>query len=292
MRYQDAYEIIRGALRNADTGLPLTGSFLSNFFDRHVKDIGLRVVRDRRSFNLTLSGTGPYMISEDDFTYRLYKIETSQGDDKVLVPFVPEASLHTGVSTDNVSHIGYYTSHLASKSGTITGATSASPCVITSANSLVVGDYVIISEMTGTGIAGEIHPLNNKRHKVTAADETTFTISTSTAGMTSYSANGGVWTQDSWSINFTKSPEGTTTVYYYAKPRDKNSDKSMIDLPDSLMSAPIYRCIAELLNLNGNLQLGSGYIGLAEKLEKDYLQLTATKKSKPYLLSQPLQEFL
>ena len=66
----------------------------------------------------------------------------------------------------------------------------------------------------------------------------------------------------------------------------------MIDLPDSLMSDPIYRCIAELLNLNGNLQLGSGYIGLAEKLEKDYLQLTATKKSKPYLLSQPLQEFL
>ena len=26
--------------------------------------------------------------------------------------------------------------------------------------------------------------------------------------------------------------------------------------------------------------------------KKDYLQLTATKKSKPYLLSQPLQEFL
>ena len=292
MRYQDAYEIIRGALKKVEVDFPLTGSFLSNFFDRHVKDIGLRVVRDRRSFSLTISGTGPYMVSEDDFTDRVYKIETTQGDDKVLVPFVPEASLHTGVSTDNVSHIGYYTSHLASKSGTITGATSASPCVITSANSLVVGDYVIISEMTGTGIAGEIHPLNNKRHKVTAADETSFTISTSTAGMTAYSANGGVWTQDSWSINFTKSPEGATTVYYYAKPRDKNSDKSMIDLPDSLMSAPIYRCIAELLNLNGNLQLGSGYIGLAEKLEKDYLQLTATKKSKPYLLRQPLQEFL
>ena len=58
------------------------------------------------------------------------------------------------------------------------------------------------------------------------------------------------------------------------------------------MSAPIYRCLAELLNLNGNLQLGSGYVGLGEKLERDYLQLTATKKSKPYLLRQPLQEFL
>ena len=245
MRYQDAYEIIRKALRNADTGLPLTGSFLSNFFDRHVKDIGLRVVRDRRSFDLTISGTGPYMVTADDFTDRVYKIQTTQGNDKVLVPFVPEASLHTGVSSDNVSNIGYFTSHLASKTGKITGASSAENCVITSSNTLVVGDYVIISEITGTGIAGEIHPLNNKRHKVTAVSESSFTLDTTTVGMTSYSDNGGVWTQDSWSINFTKSPEGTTTVYYYAKPRDKNSDKSMIDLPDSLISAPIYRCIAE-----------------------------------------------
>ena len=74
--------------------------------------------------------------------------------------------------------------------------------------------------------------------------------------MTAWSSDGGVWIQDSWSINLTKTPEGTTTVYYYAKPRDKSSDKSRIDLPNSLMSAPMYRCIAELLNLNGN-SLGS-----------------------------------
>ena len=293
MRYQDAYEIIRSALKKSETGLPLTGSFLSNFFDRHVNDIGLRVVRDRRSFDLTISGTGPYMIGEDDFTDRIYKVETTQGINKVLVPFVPEASLHTGVSTDNVSHIGYYVSHLGSLSGTITGATSVASCVVSStAHGLAINDYVIISEMTGTELAGTIHQLNNKRHKITAITDNTFTLASSTVAMTAWSSNGGVWIQDSWAINFTKSPEGTTTVYYYAKPRDKSSDKSRIDLPNSLMSAPMYRCIAELLNLNGNLQMGSGYIGLAEKLEKDYLQLTATKKSKPYLLRQPLQEFL
>ena len=292
MRYQDAYEIIRSALKNADLTMPLTGSFLSNFFDRHVNDIGLRVVRDRRSFDLTISGTGPYMIGEDDFTDRIYKIQTTQGAKKVLVPFVPEASIHTGITTTEIDNIGYYVSHLTSKSGTITDVSAAADAVITSTNTLAVDDYVIISELTGTDISGQIHPLNGKRHKVIAAYSSYFTIETSTVGMTAYSANGGVWVQDSWQINFTKTPEGTTTVYYYSKPREKSSDKSRIDLPNSLMSAPIYRCVAELLNLNGNLQIGSGYIGLAEKLERDYLQLTATKKSRQYLLRQPLQEFI
>lgn len=291
MRYIEAYEVIRTALKKSDMELPLTGNFLSNFFDKHVNDIGLRVVRDKRSFTITPSGLS-YMIGQNDFTDRVYKVETTSGNSKVLVPFIPDASIHTGITTDEVDNIGYYVSHLTSGNGTITGATSADPCVITSANSLSVDDYVIISEMTGTGIAGQYHTLNGKRHKVTSANASSFTLETSSAGMTAYSGDGGVWVQDSYQLNFTKKPEGTTTIYYYAKPRTKNSDKSMIDLPDSLLSAPIYRCLAEMLNLNGNLQLGSGYIGMAEKLEKDYLQLTATKKSRQYLLRQPLQDFI
>ena len=151
---------------------------------------------------------------------------------------------------------------------------------------------MIISELTGTNISGAVHPLNGKRHKVTAATASNFTIETSTTGMAAYSSSGGVWTQDSWQVNFTKTPEGTTTISYYSKPKSKSTDKSLIDLPSSLYSAPIYRCLGELLNLNGNLQLASGYIGLAEKLEKDYLQLTATKKSRQYILRQPLTEFI
>ena len=292
MRYLEAYELIRTALKKSDLEFPLTGNFLSNFFDRHVNDIGLRVVRDKRSFTVSVSGTS-YLIGEDDFTDRVFKVETNQGSDKVLVPFIPDASIHTGITTTEVDNIGYYVSHLTSKSGAITGATSASPCVITSnAHGLSVNDYVIISEMTGTGKDGVTHQLNGKRHKITAKDDNTFTLETDTSGMTAYSTDGGVWVQDSYQLNFTKSPEGTTTVYYYAKPRTKTSDKSMIDLPDSLLSAPIYRCLAEFLNLTGNLQVGSGYVGMAEKLEKDYLQLMATKKSKQYILRQPLQEFI
>jgi hypothetical protein len=168
MRYLDAYEIIRSTMKKAELELPLTGSFLSNFFDRHVNDIGLRVVRNRKSFDLTISGTS-YLIGEDDFSDRIYKVQTTQSTDKVLVPFIPEASIHTGITTTEVDNIGYYTSHLISKSGTITDVSAAS---------------------------------------------------------------------------------------------------------------------------NGNLQLASGYIGLAEKLEKDYLQLTATKKSRQYILRQPLTEFI
>ena len=292
MRYLEAYELIRTALKKSDLDFPLTGNFLSNFFDRHVNDIGLRVVRDKRSFTVSVSGTS-YLIGEDDFTDRVFKVETNQGSDKVLVPFIPDASIHTGITTTEVDNIGYYVSHLTSKSGAITGATSASPCVITSnAHGLSVNDYVIISEMTGTDKNGVTHQLNGKRHKITAKDDNTFTLETDTSGMTAYSTDGGVWVQDSYQLNFTKSPEGTTTVYYYAKPRTKTSDKSMIDLPDSLLSAPIYRCLAEFLNLTGNLQVGSGYVGMAEKLEKDYLQLMATKKSKQYILRQPLQEFI
>ena len=292
MRYLEAYELIRTALKKSDLDFPLTGNFLSNFFDRHVNDIGLRVVRDKRSFTVSVSGTS-YLIGEDDFTDRVFKVETNQGSDKVLVPFIPDASIHTGITTTEVDNIGYYVSHLTSKSGAITSATSASPCVISSAaHGLSVNDYVIISEMTGTGKNGVTHQLNGKRHKITAKDDDTFTLETNTTGMAAYSADGGVWVQDSYQLNFTKSPEGTTTVYYYAKPRTKNDDKSMIDLPDSLLSAPIYRCLAEFLNLTGNLQVGSGYVGMAEKLEKDYLQLMATKKSKQYILRQPLQQFI
>lgn len=292
MRYVEAYEIIRTALKKSDMELPLTGNFLSNFFDKHVNDIGLRVVRDKRSFNITPSGLS-YKIGQNDFTDRVFKVESSSNNVKTLVPYVPDASIHSGLTTNEVDNIGYYVSHLTSKNGTITGATSANPCVITSAaHGLSVNDYVIISEMTGTGLAGQYHLLNGKRHKITACDADTFTLETSTSGMTAYSSDGGVWVQDSYQLNFTKKPEGTTTIHYYAKPRNKNSDKSMIDLPDSLLSAPIYRCLAEMLNLSGNLQLGSGYVGMAEKLEKDYLQLTATKKSRQYLLRQPLQEFI
>ena len=291
MRYIEAYEIIRTALKKSDTELPLTGNFLSNFFDKHVNDIGLRVVRDKRSFSITPSGLS-YMVGQNDFTDRVFKVESSSQNSKILVPYIPDASVHTGVTTNEVDNIGYYVSHLTSENGTITGVSAANPCVITATNSLSVDDYVIISEMTGTNIAGQYHLLNGKRHKVTAADASSFTIETNTVGMTAYSSNGGVWVQDSYQLNFTKKPEGTTNIYYYAKPRTKNSDKSMIDLPNSLLSAPIYRCLAEMLNLNGNLQLGSGYVGMAEKLEKDYLQLTATKKSRQYLLRQPLQKFI
>ena len=71
MRYLEAYEIIRNALKKSDLEFPLTGNFLSNFFDRHVNDIGLRVVRDKRSFTVSVSGTS-YLIGEDDFTDRVF----------------------------------------------------------------------------------------------------------------------------------------------------------------------------------------------------------------------------
>ena len=118
MRYVEAYEIIRTALKKSDMELPLTGNFLSNFFDKHVNDIGLRVVRDKRSFDITPSGLS-YMIGQNDFTDRIFKVESSSNNVKTLVPYVPDASIHSGLTTNEVDNIGYYVSHLTSKNGTL-----------------------------------------------------------------------------------------------------------------------------------------------------------------------------
>ena len=79
--------------------------------------------------------------------------------------------------------------------GTITGATAANPCVLTSANSLPVGGgyYIGIANITGTMGTTASNGLNGKVFKVASATSTTITLETgvNTTGL-SYTS-GGNW---------------------------------------------------------------------------------------------------
>jgi hypothetical protein len=81
-------------------------------------------------------------------------------------------------------------------------------------------------------------------------------------------------------------------VFYYARPEPKTDNTSRIDLPDQLLPAAIHRAVAQLINLDGNLQLGSGHRGLAKALEKEYMGTDRAREAMPDLVPQPLQDFV
>lgn len=66
----------------------------------------------------------------------------------------------------------------------ITGASKANPCVITSANSFLPGDVVTI-----TGVNGMVE-LNGHNYQVLSANATSFTIQVDSTGFTTYTSSG------------------------------------------------------------------------------------------------------
>jgi hypothetical protein len=86
--------------------------------------------------------------------------------------------------------------------GTITGATAASPCVLTASNSLSAGDFVGISGIVGTLGTDATKGLNGKVCKVSAANSTTITLEGMDTTGKSYTSGG----------TFTKIPQSRTTA--------------------------------------------------------------------------------
>ena len=126
-------------------------------------------------------------------------------------------------------------------------------------------------------------------------DANTFTVAVDTSSGYGADATAGKWQEDTVKIVFNKTPSSdssTVRVFYYARPEPKTDNTSRIDLPDQLLPAAIHRAVAQLINLDGNLQLGSGHRGLAKALENEYMGTDRAREAMPDLVPQPLQDFV
>tara|TARA_R100001594_G_scaffold39300_1_gene70809 strand:- start:8066 stop:9019 length:954 start_codon:yes stop_codon:yes gene_type:complete len=317
MRYQEAYEIINASLLKAQLAFPATEKIISELFDNQVKNIALRVVRKVNSETLTMSAANEAIfanpdIQSNDFTGQIYKVEyvdssSNSTDNKKIIPFIPDASVMLDDDV-NVSNIGYWVETDISRGdmadSTVFGSASGSVNTLTvtsTAHGLDVGDYVILSELLANNTAANQayydEFVNQKRFKVlTTADANTFTVSvtsdsTAAAAFASDTIS-GKWVEDTKKIKFSKDATGTIKVYYYALPEAKNSIKSKIDIPDQLVPAAIHHTVAHLLNFDGQLQLGSGHKGIAQVIEREFLDTNRAKEAMQDILPNSLQDFI
>ena len=290
MRYQEAYELIDTGVIAGGVEIPVSHNLMGIYFDQAVNDIAMRSVQKRDYQSFSSSGK-EYTFTKSNYSGQIYKVELDQTD----VPFVDESSIISNVSDDDVSKIGYYIKTDTS-TGSITGITGASPSVVTSAShGLATGDYVVFSEIAGHyTTATKISHLNSKRLVITKVDANSFSVAVdSSSGTTAYSS-GGFWQEDTHKLYLTKNPDSgdTLKVYYYAKPEPKASISSRVDLPAQLIPAAIHNTLGHFLNLGGNLQVGSGHMGLAKKLEQEYIDTSRAKEPMPHMVPNPMQSFV
>ncbi len=290
MRYQEAYELIELGVISNGVEIPISPAMKEIYFDQAVNDITMRSVqkRDYQSFSTSAK---EYVFTKSNYSGQIYKVEL----DKVNVPFVDESVIISDVADDDVSKIGYYIKTDTSN-GSITAVTSASPSVVTSAShGLDTGDYVMFSEIVGHYVTTtKVSGLNGKRLSITDVDANSFSVAVdSSSGYTAYSS-GGYWQEDTHKLYLTKNPDSGNTlkVYYYAKPEPKANIRSRVDLPDQLVPAAVHQTLGHFLNLGGNLQVGSGHMGLAKKLEQEYIATSRAKEPMPHLIPNPMQSFV
>lgn len=77
--------------------------------------------------------------------------------------------------------------------GTITGATSDYPCVLTAANSLSVGDFVVVDDIVGDLGTDSLQGLNGAICKVSACDSTTITLEGMDTTSLTYTSGGNFY---------------------------------------------------------------------------------------------------
>jgi len=290
MRYQEAYELIDAGVVAGGIEIPVSHNLMEIYFDQAVNDIAMRAVR-KKDFQSFSSSGKEYIFTKNNYSGQIYKVELDQVD----VPFVDESAIISNVEDDDVSKIGYYIKTDTS-TGSITAITSASPSAVTSAShGLETGDYVIFSEIKGHyTTASKVSHLNSKRLVITKVDANSFSVAVdSSSGTTAYSS-GGFWQEDTHKLYLTKNPDSgdALKVYYYAKPEPKSSIASRVDLPEQLIPAAIHNTLGHFLNLGGNLQVGSGHMGLAKKLEQEYIDTSRAKEPMPHLVPNPMQVFV
>tara|TARA_R100001530_G_scaffold38124_1_gene29540 strand:- start:10830 stop:11726 length:897 start_codon:yes stop_codon:yes gene_type:complete len=296
MRYREAYELIDAAVGKSEIGYPVTETLKAMFFDQEVENVGLRLVKKSIRVSFSVSGK-EYVLTDEKRSNKIYKVELEDSTGSTrAVPYIDDSVMYFSTDEDTISNIGY-TLRTDATSGSLTAGTRANPCSITSAShGLDSGDYVIFSEVVGLDLsATSVNALNGKRLAVTVTDANTFTVAVDTSS--GYGANGtaGKWQEDTLKIVFNKTPSSDSSnvrVFYYARPEPKADNTSRIDLPAQLIPAAIHRAVAQIVNLDGNLQLGSGHRGLAKALEDEYMGTDRAREAMPDLVPQPLQDFV
>ena len=298
MRYLDAYELISTSLMANNLPFPVTEPLVARFFDDHVINVALRCNRKTNKEVLSVSGTSAAFTNTDiqakKFTSQIFKVEKTNSDGTLgAVPFVPESAVLVG-DDKTISHLGYYFKTDISR-GTITNvSTNTTTVTVTANNSLDAGDYVILSEIAGNTAAlnnSWDSVVNDKRFKVQSATSSNFVITTSEATPATYTA-GGVFVEDTKKIFFNKSISENITVYYYALPEEKNSNKSRIDIADQLITAAMHYTFADIYFITSNLELGGPHRNLANSIEKEFMKVNRAKEANHDILPAPLQDFL
>ena len=296
MRYREAYELIDAAVGKAELGFPVTETLKAMFFDQEVENIGLRIVKKSILESFTAGGK-EFVLTDNKRSNKVYKVELEDGTGSTkAVPYLDDAVMFYSTDEDTISNLAY-TLRTDATSGSITVGTRASPCAITSAShGLDSGDFVIFSEIDGLNLSATgVNAINGKRLAVTVTDANTFTVAVDTSSGYDAVATTGKWQEDTVKIVFNKTPSTDSTairVFFYARPEPKTDNSSRIDIPNQLIPAAIHRAVAQLVNLDGNLQLGSGHRGLAKALEAEYMGTDRAREAMPDLIPQPLQDFV
>tara|TARA_R110002124_G_scaffold215_5_gene801 strand:+ start:2280 stop:3176 length:897 start_codon:yes stop_codon:yes gene_type:complete len=296
MRYREAYELIDAALSKAEVGFPVTETLKATFFDQEVENIGLRLVKKSILESFTASGK-EFVLTDSKRSNKVYKVELEDGTGSTkAVPFIDDAVMFYSTDEDTVSNLAF-TLRTDATSGSLSAGTRANPCSITStAHGLDSGDFVVFSEVVGLDHSTtSVNALNNKRLAVTVTDANTFTVAVNTSSGYGANATAGKWQEDTLKIVFNKTPSTDSTairVFYYARPEPKTDNTSRVDLPGQLVPCAIHRTVAQLLNLDGNLQMGSGHRGLAKALENEFMGTDKAREAMPDLVAMPLQDFV
>tara|TARA_Y100000356_G_C11255080_1_gene289608 strand:- start:1244 stop:2182 length:939 start_codon:yes stop_codon:yes gene_type:complete len=312
VRYLEAYDLISTALMSNNLPFPTTEPLIAQFFDDHVVNVSLRCSQKVNSEALAVSGTNIAFTNPDiqsnKFTSQVFKVErVDDNGDRAAIPFVPESSVLTGTD-DNTPQIGYYLKTDISRGdmadSSVFGSASGSNNTLTvtsTAHGLDVGDYVIISEVLANNTAANQayydEFVNQQRFEVlTTADANTFTVTvtsdaTAAAAFASDTIS-GKWLEDTRKIYFNKSTTETITVYYYALPEHKSSNKTKIDLPDQLITAAMHYTFADIYFLTSKLDLGGPHRNLANSIEEEFMKINRSKEAMQDILPAPLQDFI
>ena len=296
MRYREAYELIDAALNKAAVGFPVTEALKATFFDQEVENIGLRLVKKSILESFTASGK-EFVLTNEKRSNKVYKVELEDGTGSTkAVPYIDDAVMFYSTDEDTISNLAF-TLRTDATSGSLSAGTRATSCSITStAHGLDSGDYVVFSEVVGLALtATSVNALNGKRLAVTVTDANTFTVAVNTSSGYGANATAGKWQEDTMKIVFNKTPSTDSTairVFYYARPEPKTDNTSRVDLPGQLVPCAIHRTVAQLLNLDGNLQMGSGHRGLAKALENEFMGTDKAREAMPDLVAMPLQDFV
>ena len=258
MRYKEAYETVQKAL---DKHNVVTGErFLDVLFDATINFFGITLVKKIRLEEIAASGVNEYVITNEDFSGNVRRVDIDNGSP---IPFIPEESTYKTDSED------YYTDlekqqgfniRKGTTEGTITAGTSADPIVLTSAShGLTTGYRLTLSEIVGLlSATGALSALNDLKHTITVVDDDNFSVDIDGSAYGVAYSSGGKWRNDNNYLYLSKAPDsGTINLRYYKKPIARVSLTSLIDLPDLLVEAAIFKVIADSLDFEGPIQVST-----------------------------------